>query len=228
MLREKKSTSMVGEGTGHALLSGAARRIIPAMRTKGRRCMKLPRLILLTPIALLTAGFATPGQQQTPSTRGWQQTQKTDAARETSFTQFTLPGKFLTRPQKDAANPPALVVSCRPHGSRGNFSTAYVNVGAPLNIEYVEPNEIKTETSYFPKVSVQYRLDEAKEEKEQWTPGAEKTSASIPKKTLEKMLRARTVQIKVQEYRGGEITMQFDIPDSTQLGTTCDLPIRKK
>jgi hypothetical protein len=228
MLREKKSTSMVRGGTGHALLSGAARGIIPAMPAKGRRCMKLPRLFLLTPIALLTAGFATPGQQQTPSTRGWQQTQKTDAARETSFTQFTLPGKFLTRPQKDAANPPALVVDCKPQGSRGKFSTAYVNVGAPLSIEYVEPDEIKAGTSYFPKVSVQYRLDDRKEEKGQWTPGTEKTSVSIPKTVLEKMLQVRTVQIKVEEYRGGEITMQFDIPDSTQLGTTCDLPIRKK
>lgn len=190
--------------------------------------MKLLRFLLLAPPALVLAAFTTPGQQTTSSTNGWQQTQKMDAAREISTTQFSLPGKFLTRPQKDSGSPPALLVVCRPHGSRGKFSAASVNVGAPLNIEYVEPEEIKAATSYFPKVSAQYRLDDGKQEKEQWTPGAEKTSASIPKAALEKMLRSRTVQIKVREYRGGEINMQFDIPDSTQLGTACDLPIHKK
>jgi hypothetical protein len=219
---------MVRERTGHGLLRRAARRIISAMLAKGRRYMKLPRLLLFAPLALLLAAFTTPGQQQATPTRGWQQTQKTDAARENSSTQFTLSGKFLTRPQKDAANPPTLVVNCKPHGSRGKFSMAYVNVGAPLNIEYVEPDEIKAGTSYFPKVSVRYRLDDRKEEKGQWTPGTEKTSASIPKAAFEKMLQARTVLIKVEEYRGGGISMQFDIPESTQLGTTCDLPVRKK
>ncbi len=190
--------------------------------------MKKPQLLLLTPVALLLAAFTTPGQQQTPSTGGWQQAQRTDAARDNSTTQFTLPGKFLTPPKKDVGDPPSLVVTCKPHASRRKFSTAYVNVGAPLNIEYVEPDEIKAGTSYFPKVTVRYRLDDQKEEKEQWTPGTEKTSASIPKAALEKMLRARTVQIKVAEFHGGEISMQFDVPDSTQLGTACGLPVRKK
>ena len=190
--------------------------------------MKKPQLLLLAPVALLLAAFTTQGQRQTPSTGGWQQAQRTDAARDYSTTQFTLPGKFLTPPKKDVGDPPSLVVTCKPHASRRKFSTAYVNVGAPLNIEYVEPDEIKAGTSYFPKVTVRYRLDDQKEEKEQWTPGAEKTSASIPRVVLEKILRARTVQIKVAEFHGGEISMQFDVPDSTQLGTACGLPVRKK
>ena len=190
--------------------------------------MKLHRLLLLGLFALLPGAFTTPGQQQAPSSRGWQRTQKTDAAREPTATQFSLPGKFLTRPQKDPGDPPALVVVCKPHASKGRFSAASVNVGAPLDIEYVEPAEIKAGTSYFPKVSVRYRLDDGRETKERWTPGTDKTSASIPKAALEKVLRARTVQIKVQEYRGGEITTQFDIPDSTLLATTCNLPAHQK
>jgi hypothetical protein len=228
MLREKKPSWVLEEGTGQALLRGATRRIISAIRAKGRRCMRPHLLPLLAPLALLLAAFTTPGQQKTPPTGGWQQTQKGDAAHDNSTTQFTLPGKFLTRPEKDAGNPPELVVNCKPHRSRGKFSSAYVNVGAPLNIEYVEPDEIKAGTSYFPKVSVQYRLNDRKEEKEQWTPGTEKTSASIPKPALVRMLRAQTVQISVQKSRGGEISMQFDLPDATQLGTTCDLPSRRK
>jgi hypothetical protein len=190
--------------------------------------MNKPRLLMLAPLALLLAPFTTPAPQQAPSTGGWQQSQRTDASGDKSSTRFTLLGKFLTRPKKDVEDPPALVVTCKPHASRRKFSTAYVNVGAPLNIEYVEPDEIKAGTSYFPKVNVQYRLDDGKEEKEQWTPGAEKISASIPKAALEKMLRARTVQIKAAEFHGGEISMQFDVPDSTQLGAACGLPVRKK
>jgi hypothetical protein len=212
----------------HALLHGAARRIIPAVLAKGRRCMNKPRLLLLAPLAMLLAPFITPGQQQAPSTGGWQQSQRTDANGDKSSPQFSLLGKFLTRPKKDVGDPPALVVTCKPHASRRKFSTAYVNVGAPLNIEYVGPDEIKAGTSYFPKVTVRYRLDDQKEEKEQWTPGTEKTSASIPKAALEKMLRAHTVQIKVAEFHAGEISMQFDIPESTQVGTACGLPVRKK
>ena len=189
--------------------------------------MKNPQLLLLAPFTFLLAAFTTQGQQQTLSTGGWQHAQRTDAARDSSTTQFTLPGKFLTPPKKDVGDPPALVVTCKPHASRRKFSTAYVNVGAPLNIEYVEPDEIKAGTSYFPKVTVRYRLDDRKEGKEQWTPGGEKTSASIPRAMLEKMLRARTVQVKLAEFHAGEISMQFEIPDSTQLGTACGLPVRK-
>ena len=225
---EKKPSGVLNGGADHFLLRGSARRIIPALIAQGRRCMNKPRLLLLAPLAVLLAPFTTPGQQQAPSTGGWQQSQTADANGDKSSTQFTLLGKFLTRPTRDVGDPPALVLTCRPHASRRKFSAAYVNVGAPLNIEYVEPDEIKAGTSYFPKVTVQYRLDDRKEEKEQWAPGTEKTSASIPKAALEKMLGAHTVQIKVAEYRGGAISMQFDIPDSTHLGTTCGLPARKK
>src|SRR6267143_1209190 len=99
--------------------------------------MKKPQLLLLAPVMLLLAALTRPGQEKPPSTNGWQQTQK-----------------------KDAGDPPALVVTCKLRASRRKFSTAYVNVGAPLSIEYVEPDEIKAGISYFPKVTVQYRLDD--------------------------------------------------------------------
>lgn len=188
--------------------------------------MKLSRLLRLSPLALLFAAFSTPGQQQAPATSGWQQTQKADATHSTA--QFALAGKFLTPPQKDPGSPPLLLVNCKPLRSRRKFSTASVNVGTQLKVEYVEPDEIKAGMSYYPKVSLEYRLDDGKEEKAQWTPGTEKISASVPKPVLEKMLRSHTVQIKVAENHGGQIAMQFDIPDSTEVGTACDLPVSNK
>jgi anaerobic ribonucleoside-triphosphate reductase len=67
-------------------------------------------------------------------------------------------------------------------------------VGDPLKIDWVEPEEIHR-ISYFPKVAVEYRLNDGKEEKENWTPGTDKTSASFSKGSFEKMLRAQTVEI---------------------------------
>jgi hypothetical protein len=227
VVQEKNKTAMVHDAA-NSLLSSAARRIISAIHTLGRRGMKSNWCFMLAPLAVLLVPIPAPGQQQTPSPVGWQLTQKPDPGHENSPAQFALLGKFLTRPPKDSGTPPALVVNCKRHRSGKRFSSAYVDVGTLLKIDFVEPDEIKAGTSYYPKVFVQYRLNDGKEEKDQWTPGTEKTSASIPKKSLEKMLQARTVQIKLEDRGGGEISMQFDISDSAQLGATCDLPVRKK
>jgi hypothetical protein len=216
------------QAAGDVLLTKAAQRIIPAIKPKGRRSMKKTWLLLTTPLSLLLAVAPTPGQQPAPSPGGWQLAQKPDASHENSPAQFSLPGKFISRPQKDPGTPPELAVSCKRRRLGKRFISAYWEVGALLKIDYVEPDEIKAGTSYYPKVNVQYRLDDGKEEKDQWTPGTEKASVSIPKKTLEKMLQAHTVQIKVPDYTGREISVQFDIPDSSQVGATCDLPVRKK
>jgi hypothetical protein len=95
-------------------------------------------------------------------------------------------------------------------------------VGDPLKIDWVEPEEIRG-VSYFPKVDVLYRLNDAKEDKEQWTPSTDKTSASFSKSSLERMLRAHTVEITAQDQGGGAVVMQFDIPDSSAIGQGCDV-----
>lgn len=186
------------------------------------------RTFLFVLLMTFIAAPATPGQQQNAPARGWQQTQKADANRDILSNQFTLAGKFLTKPKSDPGAPPTLVVSCRARGSKGRFSSGSVNPGVPLNIEYVEPPEIKGGISYYPKVTTRYRLDDGKEEKEQWSAGADKASATFSKAMLEKMLRAHTVQITVSEYRAGEISMQFDIPDSALVENACGFTARKK
>lgn len=187
----------------------------------------MPRVLLFT-LWMFLAAPPSPGQQQSASAARWQQPQKADAGRDTSSKQFTLAGKFLTKPKNDAGTPPTLVVTCRARGSKGRFSSGSVNPGVPLNIEYVEPDEIKAGISYYPKVSTQYRLDDGKEEKDLWASGADKASATFVKSVLEKMLRAHTVEITVKEFHAGGISMQFDIPDSAQVRDACGMPVRKK
>jgi hypothetical protein len=188
--------------------------------------MKPTPLLLLVLLAWGSCGFAQPAPQQPVTAHVWRQSQNTDAARAMTYTRFTLVGKFLTPPQDVVANRPALAVDCIPakesHSSKGRFLAGTLLVGTPLKIIYVEPEEIHG-TSYYPKVAVRYRTDEAKEESEKWSPGTEKTSASVPKESLKKILRARTVAITAEDERGSPIAMQFDLSDPAAVEAGCNV-----
>jgi isochorismate synthase EntC len=192
--------------------------------------MKPVRLLLLVPLALASFGFSTTVPQQAPPAKVWRQSQKTNPGRDTTYARFTLVGRFLKAPQGDVSNRPAFVVDCIPgKGShKGKFITGNLLIGTSLKIDYVEPQEIHG-TSYYPKVAVRYRIDDAKEpEKENWNPGTDKTSASIPKDSLKKILRAQAVDLTVDDDRGSEIVMKFDMPDPTPVADACNVDEPKK
>jgi hypothetical protein len=191
--------------------------------------MKAAPLLLLVPFALASFGFSAISPQQAPAAPVWRQSQKTNPSRGTTYTRFTLEGKFLKAPQGDFPNRPALVLDCAPgKGSRkGKFVAADILIGPTMKIDYVEPQEIHG-TSYYPKISVQYRIDDAKEEEEKWTPGTEKTSATVPKDSLKKILRAHTVELTGEDDRGSRLVMQFDMPNSPPVEEACNVDNRKK
>lgn len=188
--------------------------------------MKPASLLLLLPLALAPFGLSATPPQQTSSAHVWQPSQKTDAAGEITYTDFTLVGKFLTSPQGGVSNRPALVLDCIPakesHRGKGKFVSATLLVGTPLKIEYVEPEEIHG-TSYFRKITVRYRMDDGKEEAEKWSIGTDKASASIPKDALKKILHAHRIEITAQDDRGSQVAMQFDMPDPTLVEETCNV-----
>lgn len=165
---------------------------------------------------------------QQPS--GWRQSQKTDAGDGTTYTRFTLAGKFLQSPRGDIPNRPAVVLDCVPgkesYRHKARFLAGNLLVGIPLKIVYVEPEEIHG-TSYYPKISIRYRMDSAKQELENWPTGAEKTSASIPLDALKKILRAHTVEITVDDAGGLPVVMQFDMPDPTPVEAGCNVDDHK-
>jgi hypothetical protein len=192
--------------------------------------MKPNPLLLLVPLAWASIGFAEPTPQQPSSVHVWRQSQKTDTARAMTYTQFTLVGRFLTSPKDEVANRPALVVDCIPgteaHSAKGRFLAANLIVGTTLKIVYVEPEEIHG-TSYFPKVAVRYRVDDAKEEEEKWSAGPEKTSASVPKDSLKKILRARSVAMTADDDHDLHLAMKFDMPDAALVEAGCDVDYHK-
>ncbi len=191
--------------------------------------MRPAPLLLLVPLVLASLGFSAMAPQTPSSAHVWRQSQKTDAARGITYTQFTLTGKFPKPPQPEVTNRPALVVDCAPNkrSRESKFASAELLVGVPLKIDYVEPSEIRG-TSYYPKVAVRYRVDDAKEEQENWDPGTDKASTSLSKDVLKKILRAHTLQITASDDKGSPIVMQFDMPDSKPVETSCHLNDSKK
>jgi len=190
--------------------------------------MRSAPLFALFPLLWASLTFSARPPQQSASQQAWQTTEVTDSGRASSHTRFTLTGKFLKRPPSDVSTPPALAIDCGPsrRGSDGRFIDGNLIIGVPLKINYVEPTEIHG-TSYDQKVFVQLRVDDAKNEKRQWTPGKEKTSAVFSKYSLKKILRAHTVEITTEDENGSPVTMQFDVPDSKAVAESCDVDTKK-
>ena len=193
--------------------------------------MKPVRLLLLVPLALASFGLSATPPQLPSSAHVWRQTQRTDAASGTASTRFTLVGKFLKSPEGDVSNRPAMVVDCIPgkasEHTKGRFVAASLLIGINLKIDYVEPAEIHG-TSYYPKVSLRYRINDTKDEEKKWSPGTDKTSTSIPKDSLKKILRAQTVDITANDEHGSQIVMKFDIPDPTPVEAACNVDEHEK
>ena len=193
----------------------------------GDKIMKPALLLLLMALFLTSVGFSGTAGQEASSAHVWRESVKTDAARGSVYNRYTLTGKFLKAPQRgDFSNRPALVVDCNPpkesRNGKGKFEGMSLLVGTSLKIHYVEPEEIHG-TSYYPKVFVQYRRNDGKDEKEQWAPGSDKTSISIPKDALKKFLRAQTIDITVNDESGSPIVMKFDMADPTLVEQGCNV-----
>jgi hypothetical protein len=159
--------------------------------------------------------------QPAVSPHGWEEVKSTDWVKEPRR-QFTLEGKFLAPlPANTAgtlANPPVLLLKCavpRRSGGEGKFRVGAVVVGALVKIHMVEPQEIKAGVSYYPEVSVSYRLDDGKPVDDDWPPRYDKTSAEFDKPIFKKMLRAHTMLITLHDRNDSELRMQFDLPESS-------------
>jgi hypothetical protein len=201
------------------------------MAHQGDKTMKPTSLLLLMALSGASFGFAQPAPPQTPSLHVWHQSQTTDAAHTFTFTRLTLTGKFVTSAPGQILNPPTLALDCIPgkgaHLAKSKFLAGNLLVGTNLKIIYVEPEEIHG-TSYDQKVVVQYRTDDAKdEERDNWSLGTDKTSASIPKDSLKKILRARSVAITVDDEHEAPVAMQFDMPDPAQVEEACNVDEHK-
>jgi hypothetical protein len=186
--------------------------------------MKPTLLLLLAALASASTAFAQTPPQADSAPNAWQPLQQTDVARAFTFTRFSLTGKFRTPPRDAAPNRPTLVVDCIPDQeshTKGKFLAASLQVGTAMKIIYVEPEEIHG-VSYYPKVAVRIRVDGA-EQREKWSAASDKTSVSIPKAALKKILRARSVAISARDEHGAAVAMQFDMQDPASVEASCSV-----
>ena len=196
--------------------------------------MRFHRLFLV--LLFSAVGFPALAQQPAASGPQWQSSKKSDPSSGTRNIQFTLAGRFLTPPKSGSSDHPTLVVSCNPdrhvRGPLGNFVSASLNTGAPVKIDYIEPEEIKAGNSYNRKVIVQYRVNDGKAENAQWPPNSDSTGPSLDKDAVKKLIYdrktpTRRVEISANENEAGQIVMQFDMPDPREMANTCGITEKK-
>jgi hypothetical protein len=162
---------------------------------------------------------------------GWQEVKSTDWVKEPRR-QFTLAGKFLApvpaNPAGALANPPVLLLKCavnRHGGAEGKFRVGALVVGALVKVHMVEPQEIKAGVSYYPEVSVSYRVDDGKPVDDDWPPRYDKTSAEFDKPIFKKMLGAHTLLITLHDKNDSELRIQFDMPEISAAKAVTAAPV---
>ena len=166
----------------------------------------------------------------------WEREDKTDPLRGTSYSQYTLTGKFLTPPKMATTEAPVFIVKCIPGGHR-RVSGGYTN-GKLLDAYIIARGVVNHSSS---NAFVQYRLDDGKMHKEYWGVGTDGTAIFPPEIELNTVLYGHFMKHKegtndptkklvmgVNEYLGAEIVMQFDLPDPAEMADACGLLIRKQ
>jgi hypothetical protein len=184
---------------------------------------------------LIAAGSIVAGTfAQTPD-GSWREEARVDALRGTHYLQFVLTGRFLT-PPRQASAAPKLVVQCLPgeHSvgyhifTNGRRLASYLIVGPVLNSE-------------LSALTVQYRLDDGKIQTERWGISTDFSSAFFPSATLNNLLYGHVVAhregtsaaihklvIATDEFVGGEIVMQFDMPEPESVAEACGVVVHKR
>lgn len=158
-------------------------------------------------------------------------TNERDPLQEINFQQWTLNGTFLIAPQGIPARArPELVVRCQPgrHNfghTRGTFISGYIYVGAIVG----------GQNDYTPgDVGFQFRLDDGKLQSAAWQHSTDFSSVFFSSEDFNNFLfghmlphkthtnpPVKKVIVGLQQYLGGEVEMEFDMPDPTAVGNAC-------
>jgi hypothetical protein len=191
--------------------------------------------------ALLGLLFATAVAMHAQNVPTWKQEQKTDAFRGTSHMQFTLEGKFLTPPQRTTLSNPVMVVRCIPGNdhnghTRGKYISGYIATGAVV--------DTSVDRGGNSSIKVQFRRDDGKIQYASWSRSTDFSAIFLKSvyapfggsgfEEFGNLLYAHfgyhkentnpqvhKIVFDVPEYLGGEVVMQFDLPDSTAVADAC-------
>lgn len=190
---------------------------------------------------VLLVGLIGPGAAlQAPN---WEIRQVKDAFRDTEFTEFRLEGKYLAAPSKYSSNP-AMVLRCAPwpHGSgkyQGKLNEALLLVGDTHLAHF------GSSRSGGSRVPTQYRLDDGKIHTEYLYPTTDSKAVSLQPAACGDCVvndffyghqishkegsspQVRKVVVSIPEHHGGDIVIQFDLPDVTEVARACGVSYHK-
>jgi hypothetical protein len=176
----------------------------------------------------------------------WEKEEKTDPLRGTNYVEFVLAGKYLTPPSRASIDAkPLMVVRCIPgphevgeRHANGIFKEGFIYVGGTgKTYTYIDASP-----GVATSVRVQYRLDDGKPQEGDWNRSDDDASIYFSNsawggsgwRQFANLLyghrdyqrentssQVHKVVIGATEAAGGEVVMQFDMPDATEVAGAC-------
>jgi hypothetical protein len=164
--------------------------------------------------------------------QAWQTIPKSDPLTGKSETTYILTGTFLTAPQHGSGQPPMFTLKCDPSPNHSRFSGKLLNAFSVVNAVVDLKNGGNT--------TVRYRLDDGKPQDANLVEYSTDFQAIHLQQLLVNNLlwghmlfhkpgkgdQVHKVIFAVQEHLGGQVVMQFDMPDAQEVGAACGTEYR--
>jgi hypothetical protein len=190
--------------------------------------------------AMVVALGAVGATQQAPM---WVSTQVKDSFRGTEFTEFSLAGKYLTAPVRASSNNPVLLLHCVPGPHTfgkydGRLADAYLYPGHTV----ADANGTHRRNARIP---TEYRLDDGKIHAEYLYPSTDFKAISLKAPGCGECVlndffyghqishkegtspQVRKIVVNIPEFKGGDVVIQFDLPDVTEVARACGVTYHK-
>jgi hypothetical protein len=184
------------------------------------------------------AFLAVAAAQQAPV---WASNPVKDAFRGTEYTQFSLAGKFVTAPLHASSNNPVLMLDCIP-GAEGSGKHGGVLAGAFLYPGHSVADDHGSHSKNG-RIRTEYRLDDGKVHAEFLDPSTDFKAVSLKAPRCGNCVlddwfygdahkdasssQVRKIVLNLSEFKGGNVVIQFDLPDITQVASACGLKNHK-
>jgi hypothetical protein len=146
-------------------------------------------------------------QPRTIAAAQWQYVREDDPLHAMVHDRFILEGVYLTPPRLPT-KPPSLVVEC----SGGKVEQNYFNTGVVV---------VHRDQSQHGMLLLEERIDNKKSVVLTTGVGTDGLSVFFTRVDLKDILSAKHVIVGVYEYMGGQVVMQFDIPDPSPVLEKC-------
>lgn len=160
---------------------------------------------------------------------GFSTSEETDPLRDTTAVVYQLKGKFLKKPQRVTADIPVMILKCQKgvfqHGTAaGKLVAGYIYVG----------DVVGSGGASAGRVHVQFKLDGGKLQDAYWNNSTDFSSIFFSELDLNNLFyghmlphkpdtgpQVQKVLIGVQEFLGGEVVMEFDLPNIENVADSC-------